>query len=273
MSDAAARRAIPALFAVGVCVAALWFLLTPTVARAQGHFSENASAAATGPASIERGAVTYSQKCSTCHLADASGQGERGIPSLQRVGAASVDFYLSTGRMPAANNAAQAPRKPVTVSVDDRADLVAYITNRWPGGPAIPTFPLSGDISDGGALFRANCAACHGAVGAGGALAYGAFAPSLRSATSLQVAEAMRVGPGNMPVFDAATLSDAQTASMVTYVKYLQNPDNRGGAGLGYTGPVGEGFVGLLLAVGGAMAIATWVGQRAHEEPKEHSDG
>ena len=43
----------------------------------------------------------------------------------------------------------------------------------------------------------------------------------------------------------------------------LQHPDNAGGAGLGGIGPVGEGFVGLLIGVGLLMLVCFWIGDRA----------
>jgi ubiquinol-cytochrome c reductase cytochrome c subunit len=195
------------------------------------------------------------------------------------VGAAAVDFYLSTGRMPEATLASQAPRKPSSVSPAERAALVAYVTTRWPGGPAIPDVRTGSgqggsgravSVQAGGDLFRTNCAACHGVAAAGAALANGAYAP-LHKSDALQVAEAIRVGPGNMPVFDATTLSDAQVADIDAYVQYLRHPDDRGGAGLGHTGPVAEGFVGLLVAMGGALLIAAWVGHRTDDTPKERT--
>jgi ubiquinol-cytochrome c reductase cytochrome c subunit len=181
-----------------------------------------------------------------------------------------VDFFLSTGRMPEATLARQAPRKPASVSAADRAAIVAYVTTTWPGGPAIPTV-VPGNLQSGGDLFRSNCAACHGATGAGAALANGAYAPSLHRANVVQVAEAIRIGPGNMPVFDANTLSDSQLADIDAYVQYLRHPNDRGGAGLGHTGPVAEGFVALLFGMGGALVVAAWTGHRTDDSPKERT--
>jgi ubiquinol-cytochrome c reductase cytochrome c subunit len=219
---------------------------------------------------VDQGRVVYELRCQTCHGADGLGQPGKGIPSLRGVGAAAVDFYISTGRMPEANFDSQAPRRPVSVSTPDKDALIAYITTTWPGGPPIPTAAGGGDLVRGGDLFRTNCSACHGAVGAGAALAHGAYAPSPHKATPLQVAEAVRSGPGNMPVFDAGTLSDRDVSDVVAYVEYLHHPVDRGGAGLGWVGPIAEGFVGLLIGLAGVVGIATWVGHRTDEEPVEH---
>jgi ubiquinol-cytochrome c reductase cytochrome c subunit len=225
--------------------------------------------AQTSPA-VQRGHDLYVLQCQSCHLATGDGQPQLGVPTLHGVGAAAVDFYLSTGRMPAANYARQAPRKPVTLSPEDRAALVEYVTTTWPGGPPVPSeSDLQGDLGAGGDQYRTNCAACHGVTGAGAALAYGAFAPSLHAATPLQVAEAARVGPANMPVFGPEEITDSQLAAIVTYAQYLHQPDDRGGVGLAHTGPIAEGFVGLL-ALAGAVAIAAWTGHRTEDpEPQE----
>lgn len=246
------------LLAGGAVGAAAAALLPMRVARAQ-----------VAPL-VQRGEVVYSEECQTCHQPDGAGEAAKGIPSLHGVGAAAVDFYLSTGRMPEATLEAQAPRKQPSIEPADRRALIAFIITSWPGGPDVPGFDLAhGDLVNGGDLFRTNCAACHGAVGAGAALAYGAYAPSLHKASGVQVAEAVRIGPGNMPVFDERTLSDAQLADVVTYVEYLHHPQDEGGAGLGWVGPIAEGFVGLVVGLAGVVGIAAWVGHRTDDEPVE----
>lgn len=216
---------------------------------------------------LEEGQRLYAQSCSTCH--GAQGEGARlsgGVkaPSLRGVGAASVDFNLSTGRMPVADTNSQAVRKPPTFNERQRAALVAYVTSFAPGGPPIPIVDIKdASLRNGTELFLANCAACHNAAGVGGALSYGTFAPSLRSATPVQIAEAQRIGPGNMPVFGSDTFSDQQVNDLVRYVVYLQHPDNPGGAGLGHFGPIPEGFVGLLFGLGFLILFVAWVGTRA----------
>ncbi|HEY2429097.1 MAG TPA: cytochrome c [Acidimicrobiales bacterium] len=265
MTSRAVGLVLPAVIVVGTALTTMLGLTWP--ARAQPA-PGSPPLPADAPL-LARGEVLYQQQCQTCHEADGSGQEAKGIPSLHGVGAAAVDFYLSTGRMPEATLLRQAPRKPPTVGPADRQALVAFVTAAWPGGPPIPTFALHGDLVTGGDMYRTNCAACHGAVGAGAALAHGAYAPTLHKATPLQVAEAARAGPGNMPVFDPSTLGDGQLADIVSYVQYLHHPDDRGGAGLGWVGPIAEGFVGLVLGLAGTVAIAGWVGHRDDDEPQE----
>jgi quinol---cytochrome-c reductase cytochrome c subunit len=215
--------------------------------------------------SIDEGRVLYQQACSSCHGSSAQGGVVEGrvAPALVGRGAARVDFWLSTGRMPLATPTAAAIRKPPAFTPPQRAAIVAYIESLGPGGPPIPVVDLVHvSLVDGGEQYRQNCAACHQAAGIGGALSYGDFAPPLHSATPVQIAEAIRTGPGNMPVFGADTLTDQQVNDIVRYVRYLRHPEDRGGAGLGHSGPAAEGFVGLLGGLGVLMAVIYWIGTK-----------
>ena len=162
--------------------------------------------------------------------------------------------------MPAAQGVpAQPPRKQPAYPPEQIDALVAYVASLG-NGPPIPVVDIANaDVSEGGVLYRANCAACHQSAGAGGAVVVGNAAPPLRSATAEQVVEAMRIGPGEMPVFNEATFSDAQADNISAYVQYLRNPDNRGGAALGGNGPVPEGLVALIAGLGGLVFISVLI--------------
>jgi ubiquinol-cytochrome c reductase cytochrome c subunit len=136
----------------------------------------------------------------SCHGVD--GVGTDLGPTLVNSGAASASFYLTTGRMPAAQGTPyQPPRKQPAYNQADIDALVAYVASLGTG-PAIPTVDVAdADVAAGGVLYRANCASCHQSAGAGGALSYGQSAPDLKKSTPTQVVEAMRTGPGQMPVF------------------------------------------------------------------------
>jgi ubiquinol-cytochrome c reductase cytochrome c subunit len=214
-------------------------------------------------AQVRRGEELYNTGCVSCHGADGIGTDQ--APSLVGVGAASADFYLTTGRMPAAYpKGYQSTRKPPAYAPDEIAALVAYVASLGPG-PEIPEVDLDdADLQHGGVLFRANCAACHQAGGNGGALSYGKNAPSLHQATATQVVEAMRIGPGQMPKFDPEQFTPEDVRDIAAYVEYLKAPVNEGGLPLGGFGPVTEGFVALLFGLGGLIALCAWiVGRKA----------
>jgi len=216
------------------------------------------SASAQDATLIAEGRELYRTGCVSCH--GAVGEGTNLAPTLIGVGAASADFELSTGRMPAANgDDSQAPRKQPAYSPEEIRSLVAYVASLGPGVP-IPTVDTNGaDLAAGGVIFRAQCASCHNSAGIGGALSYGRNAPALNRATSLQVVEAMRVGPGQMPVFNEKTINDNAADDVAAYVEYLRSPRDPGGLSLGRIGPITEGFVALLFGLGGLCAIAKWI--------------
>lgn len=206
------------------------------------------------------GRSIYQQDCAVCH--GAHGEGSYRGPRIDGRGTADVDFMVSTGRMPIQNPTSNIPRgKPAYTDAQIR-DLVAY-TSSFLTGPLVPSVgEASADLGEGGELYRLNCASCHQAVGAGGALAYGTTAPSLDRSTSTQVVEAMRVGPGTMPVFAPEQLDDKQAADIATYVQYLRHPENRGGWALGHLGPVPEGLVAWALGLGSLALVIRWLGTR-----------
>jgi ubiquinol-cytochrome c reductase cytochrome c subunit len=210
-------------------------------------------------AAVAAGRDLFVTGCSSCH--GLNGKGTHRGPDLSHAGAAAADFYLSTGRMPLANPRDQPARKPPAYSRPDIDRLVAYVASLGPG-PPIPVVSPGGELAQGSRLYTENCAACHSSAGAGGALGQSIDAPPLLRATTVQIAEAARIGPGAMPVFGPDTLRDVQLASIVRYVRYLRHPDDRGGNPLGHIGPVPEGFVGWIIGLGAMLAAAYWIGTR-----------
>ena len=218
-----------------------------------------------------RARLLFAQTCSSCHGNEANGVGPDGQatigPNLQGVGAATVDFWVSTGRMPAADvKAVEAERRATRLTPLQALELAAWVNSLDPAVPAVPTANLQGaNRRSAQDLFSLNCAACHTITGTGDALAYGTNAPSLqvKNITAQQVVEAIRTGPANMPRF-SGNLTDAQVPDIDSYVDGpLQHPTNPGGFSLGGVGPVAEGFVALLIGVGGLALICFWIGERS----------
>lgn len=247
--------------AAWVLAAALASLAAVTVLPAEAGPAPEPRPAAIEEGEVELGRQLFQTGCASCHGAE--GRGTSRGPNLHGVGAASVDFWVSTGRMPLERNTRIAVRKPPSYDRRQVDALIAFVTSLDGGGPDIPEIDLaSADIVEGGELYRSNCAACHGAVGIGGALAQARHAPRLSPATPLQVAEAVRIGPGAMPSFGPDTFDDEQLSAIVKYVRELDSPEDPGGLGLGHTGPIPEGFVGWLVGLGALLAAAWWIGER-----------
>lgn len=216
------------------------------------------------PSTSEPGRLPFLQDCAYCHGADAAGT-NRG-PDLRDVGPASVDFMLSTGRMPITYQTDDPERRPPEYDRTEIDAIVNYVATLQTGGPPIPDLDFaSASLSEGNSLYTDNCAACHSSSGIGAALTSGRIAPSLKSSTPVQVAEAIRTGPGTMPVFGSDTLSDDQVAAIVRYVIDIQHPANRGGADLGAIGPITEGLVAAALGLLVLVVITRAIGSTADE--------
>jgi ubiquinol-cytochrome c reductase cytochrome c subunit len=216
-----------------------------------------------------RGKQLYDVGCVSCHGpdgvgVDVDGGEQRRGPALKESGEASAYYELSTGRMPLANSDDQPRRKRPAYGAEDIDALVAYVGSLG-DGPKIPSFDVKDDLdlAEGGVLFRSSCAPCHSAAGAGGALSYGRAAPNLQQSEPLQIASAVRAGPGQMPVFGTDAVDDRQLWDVVSYVRYLQAPDDRGGIPIGRTGPVPEGFVAWFFGMGAFILLVVWIGTRS----------
>jgi ubiquinol-cytochrome c reductase cytochrome c subunit len=203
----------------------------------------------------------YLSDCATCHGANARGT-DRG-PDLRGSGEGLIDYYLTTGRMPLGEPDEKVTRHAAAYPPETIRALVTYVHTLAGGeGPPIPDVDVNaGTIAAGGELYRLNCAACHAWSGNGGALLH-REAPPVHQATPTQIAEAVRGGPGNMPAFGQAALTDRQVDSIVRYVRYLDDPNDRGGSSLWHVGPLVEGAVAIVIGLGALVIATRWIGTR-----------
>ena len=190
------------LVTIGVGYGALTTSGSPASAATPGTVS---------PQTIAQGRALFTVSCASCHGVNAQGTSQ--APSLVGVGAAAVDFQMSTGRMPAKDVGPEMDRKPVTFTNAQIHAIADYIASLG-GGPTIPSAAQvstnGADTALGQSLFITDCAQCHNFDGAGGALTYGKYAPALTQSTPTQIYEAMLTGPEAMPVFSDTTITPAQ---------------------------------------------------------------
>lgn len=211
---------------------------------------------------VEQGGKLFAANCATCHGMGASGTQDG--PSLVGVGAAAVDFQVGTGRMPMQMSGPQAQQKPAQFNAEQTKQLAAYVASLG-AGPAIPEANLldgKGDAANGGELFRVNCAMCHNAAAAGGALTRGKFAPALAGVSAEHIYEAMVTGPQNMPVFNDSNVTPEDKRDIITFLKTIEANGSPGGADLGSLGPVSEGLFVWVAGLGVIIAFTIWLTSR-----------
>ena len=91
------------------------------------------------PVSIQAGQTLFDQHCAACH--GVGGIGGKG-PELLNVGAAAVDFFVSTGRMPLSSPNLEPTSHRPFFNKAQIADIVAYVNaldiEHGTPGPGIP---------------------------------------------------------------------------------------------------------------------------------------
>ncbi|SCE89436.1 menaquinol-cytochrome c reductase cytochrome c1 subunit precursor [Micromonospora viridifaciens] len=212
-------------------------------------------------AAANEGKALFDVSCVSCHGRNAQGVEGRG-PSLIGVGSASVEFQVSTGRMPMARQEAQAPRKYPHFTDEQVRQLGQYIQELG-GGPEVPAgnnLHQNGDVATGGELFRINCSQCHAFTGGGGALSSGKYAPSLAPASDRQIYAAMLSGPQNMPVFGDNQITPQEKADIIAYIQEtLKSNGDQGGFNLGRYGPSTEGVAIFLVGIVALVFASLWI--------------
>jgi ubiquinol-cytochrome c reductase cytochrome c subunit len=214
---------------------------------------------------VNEGQKLFAANCATCHGMNL--EGTKTGPTLIGVGAASVDFQVGTGRMPAAATGPQAEQKPVQFTDEQVKALAEYVASIAPG-PAIPSTDYTdgqgADAALGAELFRINCAMCHNVAGAGGALTEGKYAPSLSGTSAAHIYEAMATGPQNMPVFSDLNLTPQQKEDVIAYLQFLEDNPSPGGIDLGNLGPVSEGLFIWIFGLGSIIGVTIWLTARSN---------
>lgn len=197
------------------------------------------------------GRAVFAARCAVCHGDQGQGVSARVTiagPSLQ----AEHDIHEVVANI--RDGRGVMPSFSRILSEQDIDDVSRYITGN------LATIPLTGgNLSEGGILFRTHCAACHRTAVRGGALVrVQTNAPALDTQSAGVIAGAIRWGPGPMPAFPPAMISDQQLASIVDYVRFVQHPPSPGGNPLHWYGPVVEGLVACLI-VCALVALAMWI--------------
>lgn len=206
------------------------------------------------------GKVLYEERCSSCH--GLALQGSIDGPPLIGKGAADVDFMLRTGRMPAPVAWQEQFSHPPAFDDADIRALVQYVMRTGHGDPSLPN-PERGNALQGRNVFVENCEACHGVTARGASVGFSEVAPSLQVVPPMQIAEAVRTGPGVMPAFGNDVLSRSDLDDVIAYIGLLHERPREldpGGLSLGNVGPVAEGFIAWFFGLGLLVLLCRWIG-------------
>jgi ubiquinol-cytochrome c reductase cytochrome c subunit len=253
------HRRVAGLLALAVALigaGALYSLVLPDPQTAQANQD---------PVAIREGQQIYNTTCITCHGANLEGVQGRG-PSLVGIGEAAVYFQVETGRMPLAQQGAQADEKPRKLTEEQTEKLMAFIQSRG-GGTKLPEEHgeqlVGTDPARGGELFRLNCASCHNFTGRGGALSSGKFAPDLDGTSEDVMYAAMLSGPESMPKFSDRQLTPEEKKDIIAYIKSVTDGNNNpGGNPIGGLGPQSEGLIAFIVGMAALLGITLWIGAK-----------
>ena len=237
-----------------------WLLLLAAITCVAVWWSARASAQEDAPDPAEIGDVAlggqlYSQACAQCHAADGSGTvvpgTDREAPALAgrpQITAAYADLVMRTGRMPPAADPFDNLPRQVAFDDDERMAIVAWMTQQFDLAYDIPEL-AEGDAARGQMLYATNCAQCHGSTGAGGVAGGGAWTPNVSQYDAITIAEAIRVGPFQMPAFGAEQMTDRDVADVTAFLEEVSREPTTP-LGLVELNPVfASGFVALLALV------------------------
>jgi ubiquinol-cytochrome c reductase cytochrome c subunit len=196
--------------------------------------------------SVLDAAVLYQENCLPCH--GANGEGSDIAPSLKAAGfSVLVEPKVSEG----------GGGMPVFADLLDEQQIQAV--SEYVAQSIADPSTHDATHGEGSDIWRQYCAPCHSSTGRGGALTSDDNAPDLGADGGADALIDMQEGPGEMPAFAGGTLSNRQQAAVALYLQdVIAQPPSPGGWGLGYLGPVSEGFFALFLGLGGLVIFARW---------------
>lgn len=249
-------------------VAAVTGLLLTVAVAASGASAQDADPEA-GAVSVQNGNRLYAQHCASCHAADAAGGpvprygGE--APALDPevnsdVTVPYLDLVMSTGRMPPAASPYDNRTRQVVLGEAERADVIAFMAAEF-GVEGEVSEVGEGEAARGQEVYARNCAHCHGSTGAGGVAGAGAWTPSVNDASAEVIAQAIRVGPFNMPRFEEAQIDEQELADVTAFMRAIEEEPTTPLFGLVELNPVyASGFVALFALI--VLLSLVWIGGR-----------
>lgn len=259
-------RALGALLGWGIVAAA-------TVAAILARAPAGAQPEASTPEQLQRGALIYQQQCAQCHGGDGSGgtvrETGRPAPPLRGTEIASADLVLRTGRMPPVGNPFDNRLRKPTVTGADREALLAWMSSTFGLVGQIPEVEV-GNPGRGLEAYSAQCAHCHGSSGYGGVAGRGAYTPPLTSYEPIVIAEAIRVGPFEMPAFSDTQISGQEVGDITAFLRTVEEERSTPIFGLVELNPVYAAAFVVLITLALVFSLL-WISGRPAWFPDPHT--
>ena len=219
----------------------------------------------------------YANQCATCHGSDGRGRTIPGTDELAPplvgnpdVTVPYVDLTIRVGRMPPPENDPFDNRhRQVVIGDEERELLVAYLADQFDLEGEVPE-PPEGDAVTGRQVYAANCAQCHGSTGAGGVAGAGAWTPSVVGSDATAIAEAIRVGPFEMPRFGEEQISEEELGDVAAFLDEVASEEGTP-LGLVEINPVyASGFAFFFALI--ILVSAMWIAGRPTMFPDQSDD-
>jgi ubiquinol-cytochrome c reductase cytochrome c subunit len=228
----------------GIIVVGVWW-------NANGAAAQEAQPAG----DVDLGGQLYAQFCAQCHASDGTGAEVPGTgrkaPALAGrpdVTAAYVDLVMRTGRMPPPGDPFDNQPREVVFDDRQREAVVAYTMQQFSLEEDRVQVP-EGDGSRGQQVYAENCAACHGSTGQGGVAGAGAWTPNVNQYDAVTLAEAIRVGPFEMPAFGPEQITDQEIGDIAAFLEEVRNEEGTPLRLVELNPVFASGFVALMALV------------------------
>lgn len=218
---------------------------------------------------FSRGGEVFQANCAACHGTRGEGGREGDLevvngPAIAGLELAYIDLTVRTGRMPIAEPSVGVRAEELGDA--DREALNVYALEALGARGTLPEVS-SGDASRGQDVYVRNCAACHGAAADGGISGANVQVPPLVGLDGIAIASATRVGPFEMPAFDAAVIDDEAIDDIIGYLD-LVDATPRSYAGVREVDQIGTALFGIPLALVAAV-VALVVARARRWYPRE----
>jgi mono/diheme cytochrome c family protein len=181
--------------------------------------------------SADYGKELFGSHCASCH-GEEGGSPKPGVPTLNLarvLAVADEDYYLDI--ITHGRKGTEMPAWEKVLTPTQIRSLARHIRSWYPAEPGAGTVPApsagAGDVARGRALFRGNCAACHGRNGEGG-IGNALRAPSfLAMASDAFIRETIIRGRGHTAMPAGYEFRPEDIADLLAFVRSWSRPASR----------------------------------------------